>query len=161
MTKPSWIWRETAEVLGVLGVIASLIFVAFEIRENTRATRSSTIQDVSRWSFDANAVFVENADIRAAWRAGCEGTLNQDQRDQLLWAFIGFMRIQANRFYQVQLGTIDEETAFSLGGKSAAYESPMFKQFWPSIRESYEPGFQDFVERELLPLSTDSCRRLE
>jgi len=160
MAKPSWIWKETAEVLGVLGVIASLIFVAFEIRENTRATRSATIQDIARWSFDANSAFLENASLRAAWRAGCEGTLNQDQRHQMLSAFIGFMRIQANRFYQVQLGTIDEATAFSLGGRSGAYESPMFKEFWPLIKESYEPDFQDFVERELLPLSMDSCGRL-
>ena len=156
-----WIWREIAEVLGVLGVVGSLIFVALEIRENTRATRSSTIQDISRWSYDSGIVFVENADLREAWQAACDGTLNRDQRLLMLWAFSAFLRIQVNRFYQVELGTIDEATAFSIGGRGGLYRSPMFREYWPILKVPFEPAFQEYVESELLPLAGESCGELQ
>lgn len=144
-------------MLGVLGVIGSLIFVALEIRENTRATRSATIQDISRWSYDTNEYFMANAELQLAYRAACEGSIDAAQRQLLLWWFSGFLKLQANRFYQTQLGTIDESTAFGLGGRGGVYTTPMFKQLWPEIREGLEPDFQEFVERELLPMSSDSC----
>ena len=40
MAKPSWIWKETAEVIGVLGIIASIVFLGYEMRQNTIAVRS-------------------------------------------------------------------------------------------------------------------------
>ncbi len=43
----NWIWKETAEVLGVLGVIASMIFIGIEIRQNTNAVHGATLQAVS------------------------------------------------------------------------------------------------------------------
>ena len=30
----SWIWKETAEVIGVLGIIAGIVFLGFELRQN-------------------------------------------------------------------------------------------------------------------------------
>ena len=42
MVKPSWIWKETAEVIGVLGIVGSLIFVAFEIRQNNDLMEAQT-----------------------------------------------------------------------------------------------------------------------
>jgi hypothetical protein len=45
--------RAPSVVLGVLGVIASLMFVAFQIRQNTRAIESSTLEAILGRSYDA------------------------------------------------------------------------------------------------------------
>jgi hypothetical protein len=37
MNEVKWSWKDVVEMVGVLGAIASLIFVAFQIRQNTRA----------------------------------------------------------------------------------------------------------------------------
>ena len=157
MSSSKWIWKETAEVIGVIGVIASLIFVAFEIRQNTQATRSATIQDISRWSYDAFIVGVENPAVLAAWRAGCAGTMDDEQRILLRWYFSALTRIQANRFYQARLGSVDEETAMGLGGRGLAWQTPMMREFWPEIRAAYERDFQEYMDQETLPLSQESC----
>ena len=34
MAIKSWIWKETAEVIGVLGIIAGIVFLGFELRQN-------------------------------------------------------------------------------------------------------------------------------
>jgi hypothetical protein len=107
----NWVWKEIAEVLGVIGVIASLVLVAFEIRQNTRLTRSTIVQDISRWSYDASVLGVENPELRAAFLASCEGVVNDDQCLPLRQCHAALMRLEANRYYQAQLGLIDEAIA--------------------------------------------------
>jgi len=38
--------NKTFEILGALGLIASLVFVAYEVRQNTIAARASAIQQI-------------------------------------------------------------------------------------------------------------------
>ena len=64
MAKVSWIWRETAEVLGVLGVVGSLIFVAFEIQQNNEllAAEARATRHANR-SQNSNRQFLENPEL--------------------------------------------------------------------------------------------------
>ena len=155
MNRP--VWRETAEVMGVLGVIGSLIFVALEIRQNTNAVRSASIQSILDASIQISTATIDNADLRTARRAACDKTLTEDQRSQLV-AFYGLtMRVQLNRFYQVRLGILDAETALALGGRGSVYDSPFFAEYWANNRDRYSTEFQSFIEREILPKSQESC----
>ncbi len=43
-------WRVFAEVTGMAGVIATLVFVAMEIRQNTAAVKSAAIQAIAAQS---------------------------------------------------------------------------------------------------------------
>ena len=156
MDSKRWIWKETAETIGVLGIIATLIFVAFEMRQNTDAVRSATIQDMSRWSFDGAALAIEYPEIIAARRAGCEGTLTEAQRDLMLHYYNALLRIHLNRFFQTQLGIVDEETALAIGGRGSAYVNPLFPELWLQLKAQFPPEFHEFIERAILPLSQET-----
>lgn len=52
MVKGKLSWRDLTEILGVIGVVGSLIFVAFQIQQNTNAVRSATIQEILPLSQD-------------------------------------------------------------------------------------------------------------
>jgi len=156
MENKTWIWRETAEVLGVLGVLGTLIFVAFEIRQNTEAMRSVSVQAIAQMSFEATTLPVQNADLRAALRAAAGQSLTEDQRQQLTVYYAALMRVQLNRFYQAQLGILDQETVLQIGGQGGAYRGPFFLQFWNQNKGDYPMEFQEFVYQELLPLSSGS-----
>ena len=164
-TRP--IWRETAEVIGVLGVIASLIFVALEIRQNTDAVRSATndlltragaVQDISRWSYDATILLLDYPELVGAREAACSGSVSEDQRISLYVYYAALLRIQLNRFQQAQLGILDEELALNLGGRGAGYRNPYFAEVWSGLKGEFSADFAEFVERELIPLSQDGCR---
>ena len=67
MTIPKWIWKETAEVLGVIGIIAGIVFLGFELRQNNelmaaeaRFNRLSIVTDA--WQFTA-----EQGDLVEIW----------------------------------------------------------------------------------------------
>jgi hypothetical protein len=148
----SWIWKEFAEVLGVLGVIASLIFVGVEIRQNTEAVRGSTLHAVSQQSLDLVMAGLDNPELRSAFTAAGKGKLSPEQRNQLTWFISAKLRADENRFRQVQLGILDASTFQQLSNHSA-YRLPYFAEYWARDSHIYSADFQEIVVREFLPLS--------
>lgn len=59
-------FRRLVEIFGFLGVIASFVFVALEIRQNTRAVYGVTIQGMAEQSFETSMVIVQTPDLRTA-----------------------------------------------------------------------------------------------
>ena len=55
--------RQYIEILGLLSVIASLLFVGVEIRQNTTAIRGATQQDISYQISEIYKIAVENEKI--------------------------------------------------------------------------------------------------
>ena len=150
-------WKGAGEALGTVAVIGSLIFVALEVRQNTNAVRSSLIQAISEQSYAATVLAIENADLRAAGLAESNGEdLTDDQRSLLSTYFAAAMRIQQNRFLQAQLGILDEDILLQLGGRGGFYRRPIFAEIWAESKDTYAEDFQEFVERELLPLSQNT-----
>jgi hypothetical protein len=134
-----------------------MAFVALEIRQNTNAVRSSTIQDIARWSYDATALVVENPDLMEARYVPCISDLSERQFLLMRMWYAALLRVQVNRFYQVQLGIIDEQMAMSLGGRGGAYRSPFFAEIWPELKIDFDQDFQAYIEQEVLPLSEEPC----
>jgi hypothetical protein len=149
MANVSWVWKETAEILGVLGVIGSLIFVALEVRQGTAAVRSSTIQSISQQSFTTVALIIENADLRTALRAESDGMPLTDDQEQLVDTFWNAaLRTQQNRFLQIELGILSEEIAVEGIGPGTYGES--FTDHWANVRDRYPINFQEYIERLVL-----------
>jgi len=148
----NWIWKESAEVLGVLGVIASMIFVGVEIRQNTEAVRGSTLHAVSQQSLDLVMAGLDNPELRLAFTAAGKGKLSPEQRNQLTWFISAKLRADENRFRQVELGILDAST-FQQLSNHAAYRLPYFAEYWARNSDMYSADFQEIVVREFLPLS--------
>lgn len=152
MAKPSWVWKETAEIVGVVGVIASLIFVAFEIRQNTNAVQSSTIQALSEQSYDTVRLTIEIPEARDALRAARENRLSEEQQELFDLIISAALRLHQNRYLQARLGVLDETTSLEIG-VGGIYRIPYFREFWSKNGSDYSPGFQEYVNRVVLPLS--------
>lgn len=139
--------------MGVIGVIGSLVFVALEVRQNTDAVRSSTIQAIAELSYDSTMAHVNNAELRAAYRAARSGNPTIDQIAQLDSYYSALMRIHQNRLVQAKLGVLELEDALQIGGRSNAYRQPFFADYWARRGDEYPPEFQQYVEEYLLVLA--------
>jgi len=149
-----WIWKETAEILGVLGVIGSLAFVALEIRQNTNAVKSATIQAISEQSFEFNKLIIENPDLRAARFASRAGPLTDDQRMLMDSLFAAALRIRQNRYVQAELGALDAETSSEIG-TGGIFLDPAFPDHWERNHANYSEGFREFFDGFLTSLSRE------
>jgi hypothetical protein len=152
MAKPSWIWKEVAEILGVLCVVASLIFVGVEVRQNTNAVHGATLQAVSQQSVDLVMAGLDNSALRSALVAAADGTLSPEQTNLMIWFISAKLRADENRFRQVELGILDAASFLQLSNH-AAYRTSYFADYWASRGDDYASDFQEIVEQEFLPLS--------
>jgi len=148
-------WKNAIDILGVIGVIGSLIFVALEIRQNTNAVRSSTIQAIAELSYDSTITIVNNSELRAARLAADTGNMTQDQISQLDSWYSALMRIQQNRLLQAKLGILDIEDAMQIGGRGYAYRQPYFADYWSRRKDLYPPEFQQYIEEYVLELPNE------
>ena len=137
------------ETLGFLAVVAGLVFVGMEIRQNTQSVQSATVQALAEQSFDATALVLENESLRNAYYLALEEEpLSVDEQRELDIYYHAVMRIQQNRFYQAQLGVMDREILFGLGGRVSTYQMSYFADFWERWRNDYPDDFRSFVEEQ-------------
>ena len=143
------------QVVATAGVIISLAMVAFEIRANTNAVVSQTIQSLAEQQGELALIGIDNPELRDAFtlasREGVEA-LSDDQVIIMNWFYTGVMRVTENRFRQFQLGTLGEDALMQLGARGALFRNPFFAAFWPTQAGMHSPDFAAFIERELLPL---------
>ena len=143
-------WKENAELIGIVGVIASLAIVALEIRANTSAVRSATIHAIATESYDAAMQIANNDDLLEAYAAALNEELKPEQELRLKVFTIGVMRLQVNRFEQVDSGFLDLETALRIGGRTEFYSSKFFREFWEDSKANYSSGFRDYMELNVM-----------
>ena len=136
------------EFVGALAVLASLIYVARQIHQNTKATRLATFQagfDASQSIFDAAA---RDAELARILRIGLAdpSKLTEDEYARLFWWVFLALRLAENGFFQHQAGAVDDDT---WKARSRGYEnllaSPTVNAIWKTLSPTFRGDFQDWV----------------
>ncbi len=128
------------EVAGAAGVIASLIYLAVQIRQNTRSVEAATYQSVAESLADASYRLV-NAP--------------SSPLDRIL-LFIGTMRRYENLHFQVRRGNLLPSDVEGFVTSLVAYlnvpngDGFESRELWASVRSLFHPAFVAFVENEVL-----------
>ncbi len=138
------------ELVGIGAIVVSLAFVAYEIRQNTNAVRSTIIQSVSQQSFDAVALAINNEYLREAQDAEQTGSLSPEHIRALDRLYVAIMRIQLNRYMQAKIGVIDRDLVLEVGGRGGIYRRDSFKDYWSRDKGDYSEGFQQYVNQVLI-----------
>ena len=144
-----------AEFLGALGVIASLIYVGMQIRENSRVVQASTSQAVAD-SAQARLLAVAQSLSLASTLAKLDtpsavSSAEQVQVNYLRTAsFKGF----ENQFFQYRQGLLRGDTwngyEFFL---LANLRAPDVQQWWSRSKDGFDPAFRGHVEGLLVKLA--------
>ena len=146
--------RSWGELIGAAGVIASLIFVGFEVRQNTAAVRGATYQSIADASLEQVRWFADNERL-LEFRARVEqGALEADftREENLLQGadYVMTIRRIENIFVQVREGLVGEEAILRFRPSAEYFASPYFREFWILWGPQVEPEFRVYFEREFL-----------
>ena len=140
------------EVVGAIGVIATLGYLAVQIRQNTGSIRASSFQEAVRDMAAASDVLASNADLARIWRTGQRDfdALNPEERQRFAAYALGLFRRLENVFYQTEHGVLD--SAFWNGTLNTArtmLSQPGFAAWWARAHDLFSPAFCEYVDREL------------
>ena len=136
-----------AESVGAIGVVATLIYVSIQVRQNTRAVRASTLNAITtshqaelRWSSD-----IGPAMMKALHRPSEMSELDTHQVTE--WMTSSFLA-RENEFSQRRQGLLDAdkwEQSKSVVRVVAGF--PWFRQWWPEYgRAIYTAPFVEWVD---------------
>ena len=136
------------EFIGALAVLASLVYVAREIRRNTKATRLATLQSALvsvQPIFDAPA---RDAELARIIRLGMidSSQLTEDESTRLGNWLSSVLRQAENTFVQHQAGMLDDKSWAARAHQIRNFfSSPTVVKAWASASEGYHEDFRDWV----------------
>ncbi len=154
MAIAKWVWKETAEVIGVLGIIAGIIFLGYEIRQNTTAVRSEAsqgLQDQILGIYD----MLMNDPMAEIYLKGMADPSALSAAEAVKFHSFWTVGLQAhqNMHTQVREGAIDQQLAegwWQLLRDN--FQSPGLQAHWEMRGNLLSAEFREFVETEVMPL---------
>ena len=138
-----------AEFFGAVGVIATLVFLARQVQQNTRASRASTNRAISNQRNEINFRFgLDPAAVDLLMRGGQDrGDLEPRERLRhtlLLRAIIGFYE---DTYVQFSEGMCDRETwELSKSALRPILAAPGVAAWWEENRELVRSGFRSEID---------------
>ena len=150
-------FRQGIEILGVVGVIMSLIYVGYELRQNTIATRSQSHQALSDVFIGAVNDVMTDQDLARIIAMGSNdiNELSEGERHQFTWYVTGEMIGWELAFYSYHDGALLDEVWESWdSGYCRQLRSTGFRESW-EIQASGGIGWgSSFYEHVTLCLAT-------
>jgi len=141
-----------ADLFGAIAVVASLIYVARQIRLNTTAIRSSTLQSISDQANQLNVAMFTDEQMPRLVAAMFEEDIDRqgvspEDRWRLSLAVMAGLRRVENLYLQVKAGVLDE-SAFRMVGL-AFYRTRFSRQTWDALKAFFDPDFVDYLDNIL------------
>ena len=140
------------EVVGALGVIFTLGYLAIQVRQNSAVVRASTRQAISTTQADVGYRLAENPELRAAAMqfTKFDSTIPDTQLAAHFY-LRALLRTYENQYHQYIDGTFDESIWNGYrNSMSQNFASLAIREFWNAHRFLYSVEFAAFIESDLL-----------
>lgn len=131
-----------AEALGAIGVIATVGYVALQIRQNSRAIEGSTEQALMDQEISLYGLISGHANV---YRRGCANIddLNEDEYIEFEFLVTATMSQMYSGFVQYKRNLIPKSVWEAYYNDWETYrDMPGFIEIWSKVRASYPPEFQ-------------------
>ena len=140
------------ELLGALAVIATLGYLAAQIRQNTRTVRSATAQAIQSAMNDAHAHIKQDSAAARIYRLGLSepSKLDEDEQVQFAMTMYSIFAQFENIFYQLQQGTLDS-AIFERHSLAMEFylQTPGGADWWESWKGRFSKDFASFLAARL------------
>jgi hypothetical protein len=99
------------EFVAAIATLATLIYLAVQIRQNTRTVRTATYQSVADASIRVPELILANPHLERIYRLGRRdlSQLSDEERPQFRLLVDQFMNVYETMFLQYERGTLDED----------------------------------------------------
>ncbi len=137
-----------AELLGATAVVASLVYVAVQIRQNTRTVRAAATKEAASTIRDWFAMILADPDLGRIFAVGVEGMGRLDENERIQFALIMFNFIKAveDLHYQGDKGVMDPDLWRGWDYQARQYlTAPGVQEYWVQRPSAFSERFRDYV----------------
>jgi hypothetical protein len=149
------------ELIGAIGVIASLVYLAAQIRQNTRTLRAATYESLAQATTSSNALLLTDPEIARIVETGLgEAALPLEDRAR----FAAYLRMTFRRYDSIYLhhrqATLPPEAWEAYWSSfRRILRSPNVRDFWDRSQEDYTSDFRSLVSQEVRRILNDAANQ--
>ena len=136
-----------AQIVAAIGVIASLFYLAAQIRQNTRSQRAVVVDALTRGI--ADILSGQTPETLRCFARVMENLESASEEDRLraLPQFFALFKLFENAWFQQRQGTLDREQWQGWDAYIRTYyHRPGVQSWWLMRRAAFAPGFRDYLE---------------
>jgi hypothetical protein len=136
------------EVLGLVAVAVSLVFVGLEVRQNTIASRAAAYQEHGLHLSNQWFALAQDPALARIMFAGEEkwDELTDVEKAQLTYAYVAIFRSYETILLQVEEGLLDRDAMYRLGWGEAFKPGYQVQMLWPGIALYLNPDIREHLE---------------
>jgi hypothetical protein len=139
---------QIAQTLGSAAVVASLLFVGFQIRQNTKVTQAASHHAVSEALNRINLLWARNPEVTQIWLAGIKhrDALTPEERWRFDSTVRAYLHVCETMYTQAALGVGDAGiVAAEENGIRSVFSSEGVRQWWAENPFGYSAQFRKYV----------------
>ena len=141
------------EFVGSIGVIATLIYLAVQIRHNTHSVRATVFQEFSRESSQMAHLLVSDGAAGPAFMRGLAQPQDLDPAEVVRFRVLInlYFRNLQNGFHQQRNGLIEDELfeSYVSYGLERVLRQPGALEFWSKNQQHFTPAFSRWLNSRL------------
>jgi hypothetical protein len=138
-----------AQLVAAIGVIASLFYLAMQIRQNTKSQRSLVVDSLTSSLIAVLGPQASDPALTRACAAAVEDWSGATEEDRLRAAcvLLALFKLSENAWFQQRQGTLNREQwqGWDLYMR-AYYHRPGVQTWWSLRRGMFSSGFRDYLE---------------
>lgn len=145
-------WNAVSAVAGVLAAISvtlTVVYLAIQIKKNTKATHSQTYHLATSALAEMASIIGRDKELARIFRIGMTNPeeLKEDEFVQFGYLGISLFRRFENVFFQYQTGMINED--FWTGHRDNIlwfFHRPGMQVWWKDRKFAFSKGFREFLD---------------
>ena len=137
------------EIQGGVAILISLIFVGIQLKDNTKATRSSTATATIGTMTDWYVTMGTNAEASSSfWKFLSDpNSMTKEEQLQHIYNLHGLLLTFQNSYYLALEGTLDERIPESLNQVIIGVkDQPGFQLYWKARKSIFFKEYRDYVD---------------
>jgi len=142
-----------SEMVSVVAVVVSLIYVGIQVRQNTQAVKNNTLQNISESQLNVYGLLAAHGDLAEICFQSATGR-GSDQGSEKFrytaWMHTAIRSLE-NAFYQHREGALDDRNWRALCRQYGPnLHTGHNAKYWEERSFMYSDDFKEFVDNELL-----------
>lgn len=143
-----------AEIVGVIAVVVSLLYLAVQVRMSARATRLTAAHSIAESWRDTAGIIASSSDLAEILTRGFvdRDSLSGPERLRFHSYLQNLLKIFEDAYYHMREDTLEEE--FWNGMKQwfiGLTDMPGTLAYWNDLKFCYSPRFQQFMDESVIP----------
>ena len=141
-----------AQIIGVIAVIASIIYVGKQLHQNTEQMQTNAALAHSHWSFDIQSTLLNNREVAECWVKGGADFDSLDEVDkQRIMQFEFGALIMLAELYELRQRNLlpDERWKLQTFIMKNVGQRKSVREVWKIFKGGFNKPFQDFMSQFL------------